>query len=263
MGPPVLQGKCWRFLQTVQTPFPKELQLRWQQRVSSGPYCWVVAGWSVATRIPQTARPHLAGSCSPSSSSLPATYLGVLLCSVPRALKPSTLMRVCKHFLKTNEHHYRRHCTFVQEGHVSPCKEKIRANHKETTGIEAAPWPHWSSCIHPPSKQLFVVHMYNKHVARGRWCCNINTSIENSSVKYHFSGLQKGSFFLRPPPFLIEENATLLKQGEKTLLCQISQHQRKQKEDLRPKWATEGFGSSSPAYQRAPPSPTCLRSFFS
>lgn len=100
-----------------------------------------------------------------------------------QSTKSPTLGRVCKCFLNTNTHNHRRHGTLVQEGHVSSCKRKIRTSHKKTTGI--ALWPHWSSCIHPPSKQFFMVHIYHKQVARGRWCCNVNTTIGERTTQWH------------------------------------------------------------------------------
>ena len=151
-----------------------------------------MAGGSMATRIPQTA------------SLLPSFLLHHSPCHLPgsssvlsaHSMKSSTLVSISLTQISIITRNIALWCRRDMQ---VPCKGKIRVNHKETTGIETAPWPHWTSCIHPPNKQLFVVHTHSKHLARGRWCCNINTRIENSSVRYHFFILQKGGFFWGSP----------------------------------------------------------------
>lgn len=115
---------------------------------------------------------HVCGHQDPTGSWPPPpwlmqSFLLLPLCHLPgsssvlsaHSAKFSSLLRVCKCFPNTNKHHNRRHCTLVQKGHVSSCKEKIRTNPKETSGIGAASQSHWSSSIHPPNKQLFMVQV--------------------------------------------------------------------------------------------------------
>lgn len=145
-------------------PFiPKVLLPRWQG-VSSGPHCWGVAGgglWPPGSHR-LLSPTFLACAVLPPP---PSHLYGSDLCSVPTIQSSPPYWGSRNVFLiKTSIN--AEAILLRRRGNLwAPARRQS----EPTSKIQLGYWQHHDP-THPTNKQLFMAHVYSKHIARDRWC---------------------------------------------------------------------------------------------